>query len=46
MVVDFMANGNTVMIPICIGNQVVETVKAYKLRVQRKSFLQLAIWAS
>ena len=31
MVVDFMANGNTVMIPICIGNQVVETVMTYKL---------------
>ena len=27
MVVDFKANRNTVMIPICIGNQVVETVK-------------------
>ena len=31
MVVDFMANRNTVMIPICIGNQVVETVMTYKL---------------
>ena len=31
MVVDFMANRNTVMRPICIGNQVVETVKTYKL---------------
>ena len=31
MVVDFMANCNTVMIPTCIGNQVVETVMTYKL---------------
>ena len=31
MVLDFMANRNTVMIPICIGNQVVETVMTYKL---------------
>ena len=27
----FMTNPNTVMRPICIGNQVVETVKTYKL---------------
>lgn len=31
MVINFMANPNTVMRPICIGNQVVETVKTYKL---------------
>ena len=31
MFVDFMANRNTVMRPICIGNQVVGTVKTYKL---------------
>ena len=31
MVIKFMANPNTVMRPICIGNQVVETVKTYKL---------------
>ena len=31
MVVDLMVNRITVMIPICIGNQVVETVMTYKL---------------
>ena len=31
MVINFIANPNTVMRTICIGNQVVETVKTYKL---------------
>jgi len=31
MVINFMANPNTVMRPVCIGNQVVEAVKTYKL---------------
>ena len=42
MVVDFMANRNTVMIPICIGNQVVETVMTYKLLTQSNYFNPLS----